>query len=164
MLSPVQVQQIMAENESLELQLRELNAVLAQRENQIEELKKMVSAAAELQSRLDSKQYEIQDMQNRIGKQQQLTAGAAEREQELEQELSESIKLAHQYKDLLKQHTYLSTLLADVQEELVTVKKRNSMLQKIAVQVGELESMVENLTLERDRLIEKIRVLQKGEI
>jgi predicted nucleic acid-binding Zn-ribbon protein len=162
MLSPGQVRQIMAENESLQLQLRELNTVLAQKEQQIGELKSIVSAAAELQSRLDSKQYEIQDMQNRIGKQQQLTAGAAEREQELEQELGESIKLAHQYKDLLRQHTYLSTLLADAQDELVTVKKRNSMLQKIAVQVGELESMVENLTLERDRLTEKIRALQKG--
>jgi hypothetical protein len=164
MLSPGQVQQIMAENESLQLQLRALNAVLAQREQQIGELKRMVSAATELQSRLDSKQYEIQDMQNRIGKQQQLTAGAAERELELELELGESIKLAHQYKDLLKQHTYLSTLLADAQEELVSVKKRNSMLQKIAVQVGELESMVENLTLERDRLTEQIRGLQKGGI
>lgn len=164
MLSPQQVQRIMAENESLQLQLRELNAVLQEQEQQIRELKKGVSEAVALQSRLDSKQYEIQDMQNRIGKQQQLTAGATEREKVLEQELLDSIKLAHQYKDLQKQHTYLSTLLADAQEELAGVKKKNNMLQKIAVQVGELESTVENLALERDSLIEKIKVLQNAGI
>ena len=68
--------------------------------------------------------------------------------------------LAFTNNDLFKQYTYINTQLNDVQEELTAVKKKNKMLQQIAVQVGELESTLENLTLERDQLKNKIYALE----
>ena len=163
MLSPEQIQQLIAENESLQVQLLETNYILEIKEQEIAELKKIASAAIEMRSIMDTQLDELQLMQNRIGKQQQQAEGAEDRELELQQELTEAIKLQHQYNDLFQQYTYLNTQLADVQEELAAVKKKNKMLQQIAVQVGELESTLENLTLERDDLINKISALESAQ-
>ena len=160
MLSPEQIQQLIAENESLQVQLNDLNYILGEKEEEIVLLKKAASAATELRSMLDSQLDEMHLMQNRIGKQQRQAAGAEERELELQQKLTQAIQMQHQYNDLFQQYTYVNTQLADVQEELATLKKRNNMLQKIAVQVGELESTVENLTMERDALKEKLLLLE----
>lgn len=160
MLSPEQIQQLIAENESLQVQINDLNYILSEKEEEIALLKKAASAATELRSMLDSQLDELHLMQNRIGKQQRQAAGAEERELELQQELTQAIQLQHQYNDLFQQYTYVNTQLADVQEELAALKKRSNMLQKIVVQVGELESMVENLTMERDALKDKLLLLE----
>lgn len=160
MLSPAQIQQLIAENESLQVQINDLNYMLSEREEEIALLKKRASAATELRSTLDSQLDELHLMQNQIGQQQRKAAGAEERELELHQELTQAIQLQHQYNDLLKQYTYANTQLADMQEELASLKKRTGMLQKIVVQVGELESTVENLSMERDLLLEKLQLLE----
>jgi seryl-tRNA synthetase len=161
MLSIDQIQQLITENESLQVQVNDLNYILSEREEEIAELKKTASAAAELRSMLDTQLDDMQLMQNHIGKQQRQAMGAEERELELQQELTQAIKLQHQYNDLFQQYTYITTQLSDVQEELTTVKKRSSMLQKIAVQIGEMESTVENLILERDALKDRLLLLEK---
>ncbi len=160
MLSPAQIQQLIAENESLQVQINDLNYMLSEREEEIALLKKRASAATELRSTLDSQLDELHLMQNQIGHQQRKAAGAEERELELHQELTQAIQLQQQYNDLLKQYTYANTQLADMQEELASLKKRTGMLQKIVVQVGELESTVENLSMERDLLLEKLQLLE----
>ena len=164
MLSPEQIQQLIVENESLQVQLQEVNYILQIKEEEIAELKKIALTTAEMRSIMDTRLDELQMMQNYIGKQQQKAAGAEDRELELQQELTEAIKLQHQYNDLFQQYTYVNTQLADVQEELAAVKKKNKMLQQIAVQVGELESTLENLTLERDELKGKINVLENAQV
>lgn len=164
MLSPEQIQQLIAENESLQVQLQEVNYILQIKEEEIAELKKIALTTAEMRSIMDTRLDELQMMQNYIGKQQQKAAGAEDRELELQQELTEAIKLQHQYNDLFQQYTYVNTQLADVQEELAAVKKKNKMLQQIAVQVGELESTLENLTLEKDELKGKINVLENAQV
>ena len=78
MLSAAQIQQLIAENESLQVQLEELNYILLQREQQIAGLKENNAADAELRSMLDMQLEELQLMQNRIGKHQQKAAGAEE--------------------------------------------------------------------------------------
>jgi chromosome segregation ATPase len=161
MLTADQIQQLITENENLQVQVNDLNYILSEREEEIAELKKSASATAELRSMLDTQLDDMQLMQNHIGKQQRQALGAEERELELQLELTQAIKLQHQYNDLVQQYTYVSTQLADVQEELATVKKRSSMLQKIVVQIGELESTVENLTLERDALKDRLLLLEK---
>lgn len=160
MLSPEQIQQLIVENESLQAQLQEVNYILEIKEEELAEFKKIASAATEMRSLLDTRLDELQLMQNRIGKQQQQAEGAIDRELELQQELTQAIQLQHQYNDLFQQYTYVNTQLTDIQEELAAVKKKNKMLQQIAVQVGELESTLENLTLERDELKNRIYVLE----
>ncbi len=160
MLSADQIQQLIVENESLQMQLHEVNYILEIKEQEIAELKKIASATTEMQSMLDTRLDELEMMQNHIGKQQQRAEGAEDRELELQQELTQAIQLQHQYNDLFQQYTYVNTQLTDIQEQLAAVKKKNKMLQQIAVQVGELESTLENLTLERDELKNRIYVLE----
>jgi len=157
------MQQLMAENERLQVELQDLNFILAQREQEIAELKANTASDAELRSLLDIQYDELQLMQNRIGKHQQKAAGAEERELELQQELTQAVHLEHQYSDLMRQYTYINTQLEDVQAELAKVKKRNSMLQQIAVRIGELESNMENITMERDELKAKVAELERAQ-
>jgi len=161
MLSTEQIQQLITENERLQVQLNDLNYILAEKEQEIAELKKNNSQDAELRSMLDMQLDELHLMQNRIGKQQQQAAGAEEREFELQQELTQAAKLQQQYSELFQQYTYITTQLDDVQQELIKLKKRNNMLQQIAVKIGEVESSLDNLTQERDELINKVATLEK---
>lgn len=163
MLSADQIQQIIAENERLQVQINDLNYMLSEREQEIAELKRFQSDETALRSMLDLQLDELQIMQNRIGKHQQLAAGAEEREFELQQELTQAARMQQQYSDLFQQYTYVNTQLDDVQQELLKVKKRNNMLQQIAVKIGEMESTVENLTMERDELKEKLLVLERSQ-
>jgi chromosome segregation ATPase len=160
MLSPDQIQQLIKENKSLQKELQEVNYILEIKEQEMAELKKIAATTTEMRSMLDTRLDELEMMQNQIGKQQQRAEGAEDRELELQQELTAAIQLQHQYNDLFQQYNYVNTQLTDVQEELAAVKKKNKMLQQIAVQVGELESTLENLTLERNELKNKIYALE----
>jgi DNA repair exonuclease SbcCD ATPase subunit len=161
MLSAAQIQQLLVENEQLHIQLEELNYMLLQREQEITRLKENAAEDAELRSMIDMQLDELHLMQNRIGKQQRQAAGAEEREFELQQELTEFAKLQQQYNELFQQYTYTSTQLEDIQAELAKIRKRNNMLQQIAVRIGELESNMENITLERDELKAKLAELER---
>ena len=161
MLSAAQIQQILVENEQLHVQLEELNYILLQREQEIAGLKQNAADDTELRSMLDMQLDELHLMQNRIGKQQQQAAGAEEREFELQQELTAFARLQQQYNELFQQYTYTSTQLEDIQAELAKVKKRNNMLQQIAVRIGEMESNMENITQERDELRAKLTELER---
>jgi chromosome segregation ATPase len=161
MLSEGQIQILIAENEKLQAEVEELNEILAIKEESIAELKKIALSNAEIRSKMDMQQEEIEILQNRIGQQKQKSAGAEQREFELHQELTAAAKEHHQYTDLLQQYTYINIQLTDVQEQVAALKKRNNMLQQIAVKIGEMESMVETLTAERDALQYKITGLEK---
>jgi chromosome segregation ATPase len=161
MLSEGQIQILIAENEKLQAEVEELNEILAIKEEAIAELKKIALSNAEIRSKMDMQQEEIEILQNRIGQQKQKSAGAEQREFELHQELTAAAKEHHQYTDLLQQYTYINIQFTDVQEQVAALKKRNNMLQQIAVKIGEMESMVETLTAERDVLQHKITGLEK---
>lgn len=160
MLNPQQIQQLVKENETLQAQVKELEEILTLREEELEMVRLQAAESAALRSQLDLRLEEISSMQNQLGQQQRKNAGALNRELELQQELVDSVQLLHQYNDLKKQYVYTNTQLEDLQEELAAVKKKNNMFQKIVVQVGELESKVENLEFERDTLLEKLTALE----
>ncbi|MEI9955838.1 MAG: hypothetical protein WDM90_05895 [Ferruginibacter sp.] len=160
-LSTEQIQQLMAENERLSVEVQELNYLLDIREKEIAELKQNNASDAELRSMLDMRLDELQLMQNRIGKQQRQAAGAEEREFELQQELTQAARTQQQYNDLFQQYTYINTQLEDLQEQITKLKKRNSMLQQIAVKIGEMESSMENITMERDDLRARIAEFER---
>ncbi|MGC4101283.1 hypothetical protein [Ferruginibacter sp.] len=161
MLPNEEIQVLVIENERLQIQLQELNYILAEREQEIAEFKKNKAEDTELRSLLDIHLEELQLMQNRIGKQQRQAAGAEERELELQQELTEAARFQQQYSELFQQYTYASTQLEDLQQEIAKLKKRNAMLQQIAVKIGEMESNMEIITLERDELKARVAELER---
>lgn len=161
MLTEQQIQHLLTQNETLQQLVNELEEILALREEELELLRQQAAEAGALRSQLDLRLEELASMQNIIGQQQRKTAGAQQREMELQDELTDSIHLLHQQKDLRQQYIYANTQLEDMQTELATLKKKHTTLQTIAAHAAELESMVENLVFERDILLEKIAELEK---
>lgn len=163
MLTEQQIQQVLKENEALQKQVNELEEILALKDEELELLRLQASETAALRSQLDLRLEELVNMQNKIGQQQRKTAGAEQREIELQDELADSIHLLQQQRDLKQQYIYVNTQLEDLQEELTALKKKNSTLQTITKHAAELESMVENLVFERDILLEKLAAVENTE-
>ena len=163
MLSQEQLYQLIAENESLQVQLKELNEILSEREEELEIWKKNAAEAAELRSMLDVQLDEFQTMQNQIGEKQQQVEGAVERELELEQELTEAAKLQQLYNNLLQEYSYAQAQLNEIQAQLLEENRRNRSLQEIAGKIGEVESRLANTVIERDVLKARIVLLENDQ-
>ncbi len=160
MLSQDQLYRLITENESLQAQVKELNEILSEREEELELLKKNEGEVASLRSMLDVQLDEFYTMQNEIGQKQQQVEGAAEREIELEQELTEAAKLQQLYNELLQEYTYAQAQLNDIQEQYLELNKRNRQLQEIAGKVGEVESELANTLMERNELKARIALME----
>jgi len=152
MLSEDHIKQLISENEFLQVQLEEVNGILADREKELEELRAAQSEATRLRSLLDTRLDELHSMQNIIGEQEQQVMGAEEREIQLQKELTEAVRLQHQYNELVGHYAYIQAQLEDVQTRLTELNTRNLELQKIAAKIGELESQLANSNMERDEL------------
>ena len=144
MLSEEQVKKLISANESLQVQLDDLNAILASREQEIAILIAELDDTTALRSKLDGQQ----------------ATGAGERAFELHQELSEISSLNKQYNDLLQDYAYLQSRYKDVQAQLTAMSERNFELQQIAGKVGELQSSLENSLLEKEDLKSRIAELE----
>ena len=160
MLTEDQLSQLITENESLQAQVKELDEVLSVREEELELLKKSADEVASLRSMLDMQLDEFHSMQNEIGEKQQQVEGAAERELELEQELTEAAKLQQLYNELQQNYAYSQAQLNDAQEQLHELNRSNRLLLKIAAKIGEMESELENTLIEREELKGRIALLE----
>lgn len=159
-LSEEHIKKLISVNESLQVQLEDLNLVLGEREKELDILKKGIAEAAALRSKLDIQLDEIQSMQNRLNEKQQQAKGAEEREIGLQKELTEAARLQMQCNDLSKQYAYLHSQFTDIQSQLAEVNKRNLQLQQITKRIGELESKLENTERERDDLKNRVTALE----
>ena len=160
MLSQEQLNQLITENESLQVQVKELTEILSIREEELELLKRSTEEVASLRSMLDVQLDEFHMMQNQIGEKQQQVEGAAERELELEHELTEAAKQQRLYNDLLQEYAYSQAQLNDIQAQLLELNKKNRVLREIAGKVGEVESQLANTLEERDELKARIGLLE----
>ncbi|MFM6925444.1 MAG: hypothetical protein ACKOU7_08070 [Ferruginibacter sp.] len=160
MLTEEQIRKLVSANESLQVQLAEVNAILAAREQEIEFLSAELAESTALRSKLDGQQDEIESIRNRLGEKQQAAKGAEEREIELQQELTEMALLNRQYSELMQDYAYLQSQFKDIQARYLDLQQQNLQLEQKASRIGELESMLENSLQERDSLKEKIRILQ----
>ena len=147
-------------NESLQVQLEDLNAVLLERERELDTLKKEHAETTALRSKLDGQLGEIESIQNLLGEKQKKVLGAQEREIELQQELTEAARLQQKYNDLVQQYAYLDTQFTDIHAQLAEVNERNLQLQQIAGRIGELESKLEMASTERDELKNRLTILE----
>ena len=160
MLSEEQIKKIISANESLQVQLADVNAMLAAREEEIDFLNTELAETTALRSKLDGQQAQIESIQDQLGKKQQAAKGAEEREFELHQELTGMALLNKQYNELVQDYAYLQSQYKDVLAQLTSLQHNNLQLEKTAGSIGELQSRLENSLLERDVLKEKINVLE----
>ncbi len=160
MLTDEQLKKIISANESLQVQLADVNTILALREQEIEILQAELDDTTALRSKLTGQLGEIESIQHALDKKQQAARGAEEREIELHQELSGMAGLNKDYNELMQDYAYLQSQYKDVLAQLSVLNERNSNLQLIAGRIGELESKLENITQERDNLKGRISILE----
>lgn len=160
MLTEDQIKKILASNSSLQIQLDDANRILEAREKEIEYLSNELDETAALRSTLDGQQGEISTIQHTLGLKLQQAQGAEEREIELQQELSEMARLNRNYNELVQDYAYLQSQFTDAQEQLAAIIERNFKLKQIASRIGELESTLENMTIERDDLKSRLISLE----
>jgi prefoldin subunit 5 len=160
MLSEEQVKRLVSANESLQVQLDDVNTVLAEREKEIEMLKKEIADATELRSKMEAKLAEIESMQERLEKKDQKVIGADEREFELQQELTEAARQHIKHNELVRQYAYLQSQFEDIRAQLAEVNERNNKLQQMTGGLGELESNLEITVRERDDLKSRLMELE----
>lgn len=118
MLTEKQLQLIKAENEFLLLQIEDLNAAIAQKERELDELRKQANHAAELQSKLDINLLEFEQMQRVVADRKQKASGDAIMIEELETELLDTLKLQQQYRSMADENDRLKASLMGSSEEL----------------------------------------------
>jgi len=160
MLSEEQVKKIISANESLQVQLADANAVLAAREKEIEFLSAELAESTALRSKLDGQLDQIESIQNELETKVQAARGAEERELELQQELTELARLNKKHSELIQEYAYLSSQLNDVQQQLTALKQLNFELEQKAGRIGELESRLEIVLLERNDLKARVATLE----
>ena len=160
MFSEEQVKQLVSMNDSLQVQIADINMVLSEREKELEILRAELFEATTLRSKLEGQSAEIESIQGKLGIKQQQAEGAEERALELKQELGEAKRLQVKYDDLAQQYAYLQTRYEDIKLQLAEVTERNFQLQQVAGRIGELESRLENMAIERDDLKERIKTME----
>lgn len=160
MLSEEQIKKIISANESLQVQLADINLVLAAREEEIKVLNTELAQSTALRSKLDGQLVEIESIQNKLGENQQAAKGAEEREIELHQELTEMAFLNKQYNELLQDYAYLQSQFKDILAQLNALQQQNLQLEQAAGSIGELQSRLENSLRERDALKDQVILLE----
>jgi dynactin complex subunit len=156
MLSNEQVQQLISENELLQIQLKDVNEMIEVREEELDLLRKTANHARELQSRLDANLYQIEQMQNRIGEDQRLAAGAARRESAMEIEMIGTLKMETEYYELKDQFASTKAALQDINREVSETKGLYARLAQLTTRVAELESNLEIAALDNSFLKEEL--------
>ena len=166
MLSEIFIAELKNENQALQLQLQDLEYMIQMREEELVYLKKAADSVAELQSRFDHNLYEFEQMQNRIGDQQQKAEGAARREIALEDEMIQTIQTETAYYELRDQFKSSKAAFDDINSQLEDMSLLYRELADLKSKVTELESNLEIANLDNQFLkedLEKYRIAEENQ-
>jgi hypothetical protein len=152
MLTEKQLEQLKAENELLQLQLEEVNGIIAIREEELAILRQKMQNVTEMQSRLDMNLLEFEQMQNTIGEKQQEAAGDANRLEEMENELLGSIRMEKNYYNMLDENISLQANLKDTNSELEEAAFLYKKVRQLTTALTETKSNLEIAQIEIESL------------
>ena len=131
----------LAENESLKQLLQEYQQIAMQKQ---EEWQRQETSSTEIASNLENQGIELESKKNYIRDLLQQAEAAAQRENELENEVAGSVSVAHQLKDIKTQYDYLQAQLNDLSERLLELRNQNMLQMQYAGRIAELESLLAN--------------------
>lgn len=164
-----QFEQLRSEKELLQIELQDVNYMIRIREEELAILREKARKAIECQSKLVENLYEIEQMQNNLGEQQQKAEGAALREAALEEELMVSIRMEQEFYTIQQQFSSSQAAVNMLNGELVTASDWHKQLVAYKARVTELESNLEIALLDNDsfkddinELREQLEALQKS--
>jgi len=152
-------QQLKKENEELHKELVDLNYLIQLREEELTEMKNASKHIAQMQSKINLNLYEFEQMQNFIEIEQRKIEGAKRREENLEQEILDSIKMEKSYYKIREEFDSNKTALNDLNDQLKEALNIYKEVTVLKSKISELESSLEIALLDnhflKDDLAEK---------
>ncbi|MBL0356268.1 MAG: hypothetical protein IPP72_05000 [Chitinophagaceae bacterium] len=133
-----------AENESLKSILHQYDQVAALKNIEKRELEEKVSAGAGFKSSFDQQLDELMLVKNYVHELMQKAAAAAEREADLEKQVTLSVSTSYQLEEIKSKYNYLLVQLDDLSERLQQMNIQNIIKQQYAGRIAELESQLAN--------------------
>lgn len=132
---------LQAENESLKQLLQEYQQIALQKQK---EWQQQETNSTEIASSLENQGIELESKKNYIWDLLQQAEAAAQRENELENEVAGSVSVTYQLEDIKTQYDYLQAQLNDLSERLLELKNQNVLQMQYAGRIAELESLLAN--------------------
>jgi chromosome segregation ATPase len=136
------VPQLQTENEQLRQELTEYRELTALHSQTIRELGGQAAAGTVIRSYYDLQNNELQHLREYIRELLQRAEAAADRETELEKQVSVSVRSSWQLDDIRSQYNHLQAQLNDLQERLQELHRQQTAVQQQAARVSELESQL----------------------
>jgi predicted nucleic acid-binding Zn-ribbon protein len=133
-----------AENESLKSILQEYQQVAMLRNIEKRDLEEKASEGAAAKSSFDQQTEELKHIRDYIFELKQQAEAAAQRENELENQVSIAVSSSYQLEDIRTKYNYLQVQLDDLSERLQQLNRQNSIQSLYTGRIAELESMLAN--------------------
>jgi|GEM_PF-830685 len=135
--------QLHDEKEKMENELDLTNQKLQEAESLVNELKRKETLWKEKRSELENELNKAHTLQNKIGELQRELEGAAEREQDLQQQLEAQKELYKDFELLQQQYAYIQSEADELRNRIKDINNRDVLLQQKINRLTELESTIE---------------------
>lgn len=151
------LQRLKKENEELQFELKDLQYLIEVKEEELASLQSAAKQISELQSKLDIKLYEIEQIQQHLDDAQQKSAGALQRENALEEELIQNVAIEKSYYEIKDKYTTTKSALEDVYREMDEAGQLYKEVAQLNKRLAELESSLEIALLDNQFLKEELQ-------
>jgi chromosome segregation ATPase len=163
------------EKDKLESELDLANQKLEETEALVTELKRRETVLKEKRSELENRLNEAHTLQNKIGDLQRELEGAAQREQDILQQLEAQKEVYKDYELLQQQYSYIQSEADELKNRIKEITNRDVLLQQKINRLTELESnieiseyektdirkSIEEIIIENEALAAKLQELQE---
>ncbi|HOZ77503.1 MAG TPA: hypothetical protein PLY34_05875 [Ferruginibacter sp.] len=145
-------EKLLAENATLKGILQEYQQAAVSKNTEQKELEEKASAGAELKSYYDLQTQELKYVRSYVNELMQKAEGAAEREADLEKQVSLGVSTGYQLEEIKSKYSLLQVQLDDLGERLQELKTQHIIQQQQVSRIAELESMLANAEEEIEHL------------
>lgn len=145
-------ERLLAENATLKALVQQQNqaALLKNAEQRL--LEEKAAAGAEIKSYFDLQTEELKYVRSYVNELMQKAEAAAEREAQMEKQVSLSVSAGYQLEEIKSKYNLLQVHLSDLAERLQELKNQHLLQQQQVGRIAELESMLSNAEQEIEQL------------
>jgi len=145
-------EKLQAENATLKGIVQEYQLAVLSKNMEQKELEEKAAAGAELKSYYDLQAQELKYVRSYVNELMQKAEAAAEREADLEKQVSLGVSTGYQLEEIKSKYSLLQVQLDDLSERLQELKTQNMIQQQQVSRIAELESMLANAEEEIEQL------------
>ena len=147
-----ETERLQAENDSLKQLLQEYRESDLLKNIEYRNLQEVASSGTAIKSYYDLQTEELKYVRIYINELMQKAEAAAQRETELEKQVTQSVTTSYQLEDIKSKYNYLQVQLNDLTERLQQLNNQNILHLQQVGRIAELESMLANAEDEIEQL------------